>query len=355
MDSDPKPEVNGVFLNMRDENSILETGDLAIGFKGRTGSDEIIFKKINVSAGKGELVALFGPNGIGKSTLLRNLVRLQLPVSGEIFLFNQNIRSFSRTRLAKKLGYVSTETIHINNLRVHDLVSLGRYPYTGLMGRLGSEDHEKVNQAINMVSIGHLRNKFIHQLSDGERQRAMIARTLAQDTDIIILDEPTAFLDLPNKYEVVHLLQNLARESEKTIIFSTHDLNIAIQEAGKIWLMLEDTIIQGAPEDLILDGSLGKMFEDTSLKFNKSTGEFRIERMPGRSIGLTGPKTEIKWTKNALERMGFAVNTEPGEDITVSVIKEGDKRIWELTIHNRTYSLPGIYELCSFISAQKDL
>jgi iron complex transport system ATP-binding protein len=104
MDSDPKPEVNGVFLNMRDENSILETGDLAIGFKGRNGSDEIIFEKINVSAGKGELVALFGPNGIGKSTLLRNLVRLQLPVSGEIFLFNQNIRSFSRTRLAKKTG-----------------------------------------------------------------------------------------------------------------------------------------------------------------------------------------------------------------------------------------------------------
>ena len=335
---------------MKNKNSILQTEDLTIGFKGRDGSDGIIFENINVSAGKAELVALFGPNGIGKSTLLRNLVRLQLPVSGEIFLFNQSIRSFSRTRLARKLGYVSTETIYINNLRVYDLVSLGRYPYTGLMGRLDREDHEKVNDAINMVSIQHLRNKFIHQLSDGERQRAMIARTLAQDTDIIILDEPTAFLDLPNKYEVVHLLRNLAREREKTIIFSTHDLNIAIQEAGKIWLMLEDTIIQGAPEDLILDGSFGKMFVNTSLSFNKSMGEFRIARVPGRKIGLKGPKTECKWTTNALERMGFEVSREPGQDIMINITRDGDKRIWELAMHNRKYLLSGIYELCSWIS-----
>ncbi len=339
---------------MINAGQILRTEDLSIGFKGKRKDADIIFEKISVSAGKAELVALFGPNGIGKSTLLRSLVKLQSPLSGEIFLFNENIHNYSRTRLARKLGFVSTETIHVNNLRVNDLVSLGRYPHTGWMGRLGREDIEKVNDAINMVAIQHLRNKFIHQLSDGERQRAMIARTLAQNTGIIVLDEPTAFLDLPNKYEMVHLLQNLARESGKTIIFSTHDLNIAIQEAGKIWLMLEDRIIQGAPEDLILEGSFGKMFEKTNLKFNKKKGEFRIHRKLNMSIELNGPETEYKWTKNALERLGFGVSDQPGKDILINILKENNQRSWEIIKNNKKRVFPGIYELCNFLTEQKN-
>ena len=328
----------------------VQTRDLSIGFRGTGENAGVIFKGINVTAGKGELVALFGPNGIGKSTLLRSLAKLQIPLSGEILLFNENIRNYSRTRLARMLGFVSTEIIHVNNLRVRDLISLGRYPYTGWMGRLGTDDTEKVDDAINMVSARHLEHKFIHQLSDGERQRAMIARTLAQDTSIIVLDEPTAFLDLPNKYEIVHLLQKLASEREKTVIFSTHDLNIAIQEAGKIWLMLDDRVLQGSPEDMILDGSFGKMFENTSLKFNKSRGEFRIRREHYRSIGLSGPEPERRWTKNALERMGYKVSDRSMENISIHIAKENDKTRWEVIMNNKKQIFPDIYQLCRYFA-----
>ena len=339
---------------MEDSSQVLQTEDLSIGFKGKKKESSIIFDKISVSAGKAELVALFGPNGIGKSTLLRSLVKLQSPLSGKIFLFNVNLRNYSRTRLARKLGYVSTETVHINNLRVHDLVSLGRYPYTGWMGRLGKDDIDKVNDAINMVSIEHLQGKFIHQLSDGERQRAMIARTLAQDTSIIVLDEPTAFLDLPNKYEVVHLLQKLARKSGKTIIFSTHDLHIAIQEAAKIWLMLEGQIIQGSPEDLILGGSFSKMFENTNLKFNEAMGEFRIRRKPGMTIGLTGGQAECKWTRNALERIGYRVTAQGIHEIMITVENDRGKRVWEVIRRGDKMQFNSIYNLCSFLEGFRD-
>jgi iron complex transport system ATP-binding protein len=326
---------------LKEPQNIIETFDLSIGFKGRGE----IFSRINVSAGRGELVALFGPNGIGKSTLLRNLAKLQDPLSGEIFISGENLRSYSRPGLARMLGYVSTEIIHINNLRVRDLVSLGRYPYTGWLGRLDPADHKKVDDAVEMVGVNHLENKFIHQLSDGERQRVMIARTLAQDTGIIVLDEPTAFLDLPNKYEIVHLLHKLASESKKTVVFSTHDLNIALQEAGKVWLMLDGRLVQGAPEDLILDGSFGKMFENTSLKFNRSRGEFRIRRDHAIAIPVTGPETERKWTRNALEKIGFGVTEGGGTEPALAIVKTRDNTTWELSIGNGKRVFTNIYDL----------
>ncbi|MFP4366825.1 MAG: ABC transporter ATP-binding protein [Bacteroidales bacterium] len=336
---------------MNKTSHILHTRDLAIGFKGNKKETGFIFGNISVNAGKSELIALFGPNGIGKSTLLRSLVKLQYPLSGNIFLFNENINNFSRSSLSRKLGFVSTETIRVNNMKVYDLVSLGRYPYTGWMGRLNNYDIEKVEDAINMVGIKRLENKYINQLSDGERQRAMIARTLAQDTGIIVLDEPTAFLDLPNKYEIVHLLQSMARKNGKTIIFSTHDLNIAIQEADKIWLMLGNGIIQGAPEDLILEGSFGQMFEDTQLKFSDHTGEFRIRREAGSRIGLTGPEPENKWTRNALERIGFEVTGQPGPDLMrmINIRKRGGRTEWNLKSKGDQKIFNHIYELCLYL------
>ena len=331
---------------MTGHGKILQTEDLAIGYK--TGKK--VFDNICVSAEKAELIALFGPNGAGKSTLLRNLAGLQTPLSGEILLYGEKLKNYSRSRLSRILGYVSTEFIPVNNLRVKDLVSFGRYPHTGWMGRLGKNDIMKVDNAIDMVSIRHLKDKYIHQISDGERQRTMVARTLAQDTGIIILDEPTAFLDLPNKYEVVHLLHKLARESGKTIIFSTHDLNIAIQEADKIWLMLGEKMISGSPEDLILEGSFGKMFENTSLKFSRTKGEFGITRKFTAKISLMGPKTESRWTRNALERMGFGVVDDPAVQLQVVIHKKENLVEWELTFNKRKKQFWKIYDLCYFLA-----
>ncbi len=343
-------EGNGEIKNMEGTGRILRTRNLSIGFREKKKSPGVIFENINVSAGEGELVALFGVNGVGKSTLLRSLVKLLSPLSGEIFLFGLNINSLHGSELARKVGFVSTETIHVNNLKVLDLVSLGRYPYTNWMGRLDRQDKEKVDDAIEMVGIKGLRHKYLNQISDGERQKAMIARTLAQDTRIIVLDEPTAFLDLPNKYEVIHLLHNLARQRKKTIVYSTHDLNIAIQETDKIWLMLSGSVYQGAPEDLILGGTFGKMFEHTSLLFNTGKGEFRIQRELRENIGLRGSGPELRWTRNALERMGFRADVQAGQDIIIDITRNKGRITWKLVADHEQKLFNRIYDLCSYLA-----
>lgn len=334
---------------MTDIKPILKTTGLCIGFPGRKNNGSVIYENINVQAGKTELVALLGANGIGKSTLLRSLVKLQNPVRGSISLFNKDIRSLTRTQLARKVGFVSTEIIQVNNLSVFDMVALGRYPHTSWTGRLSGLDTDKVEEAISMVGMVSMSNKNINQLSDGERQRVMIARTLAQDTELIVLDEPTAFLDLPNKYEIVHLLHKLANERGKTIIFSTHDLNIAIQEADRLWLMLNDTILQGAPEDLILSGSFGKLFGESNLKFNSDKGEFRISREHSCDIYLQGSETEYFWTRNALNRSGFRVTENKGEKMAIKIEKDQDTIIWKMTDGLASHSFNSVYDLCSFL------
>jgi iron complex transport system ATP-binding protein len=334
---------------MTEIKSILKTTGLCIGFPGKKDNGSVIYENINIEAGKTELIALLGANGIGKSTLLRSLVKLQDPVRGKIFLFNQDIRSLSRTQMARKVGFVSTEIIQVNNLSVFDLVALGRYPHTSWTGRLSVPDMEKVEEAISMVGMVSKSNENINRLSDGERQRVMIARTLAQDTELIVLDEPTAFLDLPNKFEIVHLLHKLANERGKTIIFSTHDLNIAIQEADRLWLMLDDAILQGAPEDLILSGSFGKLFGESSLKFNSDKGEFRIAREHCSDIYLQGPETEYFWTRNALNRSGFRVTENKEEKMAIIIEKDQGTLIWNMTDGFDSHSFHSVYDLCAFL------
>lgn len=333
-------------------SSLLHTENLSIGYRGKLNKNLVIFENINVSAGHAELVALFGANGIGKSTLLRNLVKLQQPISGKIFVSGKNLDRFTGRQMAHITGFVSTEKVLVNDLSVYDLVSFGRHPYTNWIGRLTNEDSRSIEEAIEMVGISNLRKKPINQLSDGERQRAMIARTLAQDTKIIILDEPTAFLDLPNKYQIVNLLHQLASEKKKTIIFSTHDLNIAIQEASRIWLMVNGKIYQGAPEDLILNGKFEKMFEKTRLFFDKNKAEFRIERKPGKKIGLRGPDPEFRWTRNALERIGLEVTDRENTSFAVEIEKDNTHLQWALKSEQQTNSFQTIYDLCTYLSGR---
>lgn len=334
---------------MNENRPVLHTDNLTVGYgeAGRQGTQ--VFGGINIDARRSELVALFGPNGIGKSTLLKSLVRLLRPLSGKICLHDTDINDYTAGRLARMVGYVSTDPVRVNNLKVYDLVSLGRYPHTGWMGRLGNKDMENVEEALEMVGITGLMNKQINRLSDGERQRAMIARTLAQDTGLIVLDEPTAFLDLPNKYEIVHLLHRLAAEKGRTVIFSTHDLSIAIQEASKIWLMLPGQMHQGAPEDLILGDQFGKMFENTNLSFSTGKGEFRIKRELRETIGLRGPAAERRWTRNALERNGFRVAENEECETTISIDKTDGIRTWKLTMQGSDSRFTSIYDLCSYL------
>lgn len=337
---------------MKNSESILNIENLEIGYTLKKNQKNILFKNINLTANTGELIALIGKNGIGKSTLLRNIAGLQEPIYGNISYYNKYLKKYKRSEFAKIVSFVSTEIVQVNNLKVFDLVALGRFPHTNWMGKLQTEDIVRSNNAIEMVGMSSYLNKNVNEISDGERQRVMIARTLAQDTKVIVLDEPTAFLDLPNKFEIVHLLNKLSKEEDKTIVFSTHDLNTAIHEADKIWLMLDDQIIEGAPEDLILNDQFNNLFKESKLNFDKVKGDFRMKREQTRKLGLKGSGVHYNWTKKALERLGFIVIKESDEDFKVEIDLRNDNCIWKLSYDKNELEFKSIYELSLSLKKQ---
>jgi iron complex transport system ATP-binding protein len=261
-------------------DGLIRLEDLEIGY-GKGKKSRSLSGKINCNVSGGQLVSLMGRNGSGKSTLLRTMAGLQAPLGGKIFMKSRPVADYQRLEMARLLGFISTEVIRVEGLRVRDLVAMGRYPYTGWFGSLSSADRERIDRAIELTSLGGLVDRDLDKLSDGERQRAMIARTLAQDTDILILDEPTAFLDLTHKYEITLLLGELARKHEKTIIFSTHDLELSLQEADQLWLMGEKGVIEGRPEELLRSGQIGEvLLKDAAMEgisLDPLTGKISLE------------------------------------------------------------------------------
>lgn len=242
---------------MKREETIRLTG-LAIGYTTRhsvktvcTGITETIFS--------GELTCLIGENGAGKSTLLRTLSGFLPPVSGEITILGKPLRSYGERKLSTIIGVVLTEKTNLQNMTVEELVGMGRSPYTGFWGRLSGEDRRKVGESLEMVGITGLRGRMVQTLSDGERQKVMIAKALAQETPVIFLDEPTAFLDYPSKVEILRLLGRLSRDFGKTIFLSTHDLELALRVADRVWLMSKPGRLQtGSPENLVIDPETGR-------------------------------------------------------------------------------------------------
>ena len=321
----------------------IEIHDLAIGYRHGKKLKEIK-NSLNLSAIPGELVALIGSNGIGKSTLLRSLCGFQEILGGKICFNKQPLTHYKNRDLARIMSFVSTEVVRVQNLRVRDLLALGRFPYTNFMGTLADDDLLAVDKAIDLVGLRGYEDRMLDELSDGERQRAMIARSLVQDTPVIILDEPTAFLDIRNKYEIIHLLHNFARNENKTIVFSTHDLNIATSEVDKIWLMLESEVLEGAPEDLILQGHYNKVFASENILFDEFSGDFRLKKTFRGSFSVEGPELAKRWTIHALARAGFIyVNKAENAEIKVSV----DETLnWDLKIDGgEVLRLASVYEL----------
>jgi iron complex transport system ATP-binding protein len=326
---------------------ILSLDSLKIGYV--SGRDEnVLLPPLSACADKGELIAVIGRNGIGKSTLLRTLTGLQPSLGGEIFYGGKNIRDFSKMDLAQKVGYISTEIVKVSNMSVYDLVALGRFPHTNWMGKIDSKNHEIIMDAIGKTSMSTFCNRFVSELSDGERQRAMIARILAQDTGIMIMDEPTAFLDIGSKYEILHLLHLLSRKSEKTIIFSTHDLQIAISQADKIWLILDDKLIEGAPEDLMIEGAFDHLFGSSPVQFNSENGTFSFRSEDMGSIFIEGKGIRRHWTEKAINRAGFLVSEE--KTIPFIIIPSGNNSEWKLSTGVSSKKFRSIYELVSFLN-----
>jgi iron complex transport system ATP-binding protein len=220
---------------------------------------------LDVEFPTGGLTAIVGRNGTGKSTLLRAMAGLERPLAGEVRVEDVVLSAMSAREVARRVGFVSTQRIRVTNLRVRDVVALGRTPYTDWIGRLTPEDEEAVSAALSQVGMSDFADKQVDTLSDGEAQRVMIARVLAQDTPVILLDEPTAFLDLPNRYEVCLLLKKLAEERGRTVVFSSHDLGIVLTLADRVLLLNPAEPRFGTPDELLADGSLARIFEGTSI------------------------------------------------------------------------------------------
>ncbi|MFO7656704.1 MAG: ABC transporter ATP-binding protein [Bacteroidales bacterium] len=323
---------------------------LSVGYQQRSKNGLQLLSQLNLSCKKGEITGIIGRNGTGKSTLLKTMAGLLPPLHGEIFINNCNLLSYQRKALAKLVSFVSTEAPSLPSLKVIELVSLGRYPYTDWSGRLTQTDRSIIRQSVQQAGISHIAAKSVSEISDGERQRAMIARALAQDTDILILDEPTAFLDLPNKYEILRLLNHLASEKEKTIIFSTHDLNIALHEADTIWLLHNNNILTGAPEDLILKQDFIKLFDNSSLEFDDDKGEIRPKRSFFLKSGLRGESHLRFWTSHALERIGIEAVKEDNE-LNISIDNTGEIPVWNLIYKKNRFLAHSVYELCLILKS----
>ena len=253
---------------MNDNNAIFTTHDLAVGY--RNGKNTVtLLKELNLTLEKGKLVALLGQNGAGKSTLLRALTCDERPLAGRIEVNGKSLAEMSQKDRSRLIGLVSTERIQAGALTVTELVGLGRQPHTGFLGRLDEEDRGIVRQAMTDSGIIGKADEYVASLSDGERQKAMIARALAQQTPIIILDEPTAFLDVASRIETMRLLQTLAHERGKAVLLSSHDISQSLMLADELWLITTDRqVLTGAPADLIKAGAMDHLFENRSIHFN---------------------------------------------------------------------------------------
>lgn len=292
------------------KEATIRINDLSIGYHSKSDT-KLVASNITTIIYSGELTCLLGANGVGKSTLLRTLSAFQPRLSGEIALLGHDIQDYSDKELSTIVGVVLTDKCDIRNMSVRELIEMGRSPYTGFWGRLGKEDKQVVEEAIALVRIENLASRMVHTLSDGERQKVMIAKALAQETPVIYLDEPTAFLDFPSKVEIMQLLHQLTRTTDKTIFLSTHDLELALQIADKIWLMDRDKgISTGTPEDLALSGHLSGFFSRKGIIFDTETGLFRINNQYKSEIRLVGDGQKYAMARKALQRNGIHADRE---------------------------------------------
>ncbi len=259
----------------------LQLSHLSIGYREGKSTPTAVLEDINATLHAGEMTCLLGANGIGKSTLLRTLSGFQPPIAGTIMLHRNDgeqiteLQDMSHAEMARTVSVVLTGKTDVQNLTVEELVSLGRSPYTGFWGNLKAKDKEVVGHAIEQVGIRHLQGRMVQTLSDGERQKVMIAKALAQQTPVILLDEPTAFLDFPSKVEMLQLLHRLAHDTGKLILLSTHDLELALQLADCLWIFQKGkTMRTGTPQELTDNGILKDFIENGNVRFERGRIRF---------------------------------------------------------------------------------
>jgi len=333
---------------------VLSTTNLTVGYHIPRKSTSAVVEHITVDLLAGELVCLIGPNGAGKSTLMRTLAGMQAPLAGTIRLMGDDLKSLKPRELARRFSIVLTERVDVGVLSAYTLVALGRYPYTGWMGELRPEDEQVVQQAIAAVGAADLADRNVGELSDGERQKIMIARALAQEPVVMLLDEPTAYLDLPRRAELMAMLRRLARETGRAILLSTHDLDLALRNADRIWLLPKGGSLHvGAPEDLVLSGAFEAAFKGEGVQFDAYTGAFRSDNLAAGMVDLHGEGLPALWTVRALEREGFCVvQGGTGSSVRVSVQQEGNMTRWHIQLNGHEQISTSLYDVIALLREQ---
>jgi iron complex transport system ATP-binding protein len=290
---------------MKQHQIALEGIGLQLGYS-QEGMRKPLLEDLNFQLIAGELTCLLGPNGVGKSTLIKAILGEITPWEGRLLLAQKPISSYSIQDRAKHIAVVLTDPIYPGNLTVGQLVALGRTPHTNWLGKLGDTDRALVEKALSDTHIGYLRDARLGELSDGQRQKAMIARALAQDGSVIVLDEPTAHLDLVNRLEIMSLLREISRSQGKAILVVTHDLDIALETADRFWILnCGIPLLSGKPEDLVLSGQIQALFPSDRYQFNVVRGRVEwSQAMP--DFQIEGPTEQVYWVKKALVKAGIA-------------------------------------------------
>ncbi len=314
---------------------LLTVEDLTIGYPVKKGYSAPVAQHMSFTLWPGEIVCLVGPNGAGKTTLLKTLAGILKPLSGILQIKQHNIKTLSYVQRSALMSFVMAGRPDVQGLTAFELVSLGRYPYTNWRGELEQSDHDIIRASLEQMQAWHLSRRLFSELSDGESQRVLIARALAQTTPILLLDEPTAFLDLPRKVELLSLLRNYAWYEKKGIILSLHDIDLALRFADRLWLLSPEGIsFSGVPEDLVLAGAISSVFSTENIHFDIGTGEWKLngngKGSSGRFVAVTGTSNELFWTCRALKRKEYTL--VPPEKAKVSIfIRSGVDPFWDLS------------------------
>lgn len=264
-------------MSQESKHKILTTKALSIGYKTKK-VKSVVASNIDVNLYSGELVGLIGANGIGKSTFLRTITNVQPKLEGAVEINQKPLEQYSNIELAKVLSLVLTETVASKNLSVLELVALGRQPYTNWVGNLSEKDTTITLEALAQTNISDLKHKKCYELSDGQLQKVMIARALAQDTDLIVLDEPTTHLDMYHKAYILKLLQKLAKDTNKTVLFSSHEIDLAIQLCDRLIVMNDNQVFTDTPCNLIEKGVFNTLFPKDLISFDNATGSFKVKK-----------------------------------------------------------------------------
>ncbi|MBK1878677.1 ABC transporter ATP-binding protein [Pelagicoccus mobilis] len=321
----------------------LQTESLRVGYKIKGQEPRTVASGLDLELVPGEFVCLLGPNGVGKSTLIRSLSGMQAALGGSIHISGTDVSSMSPKEKARSVSVVLTDSLPVGMFDGYSVVALGRHPHTSWTGGLGAEDKERISWVLEAVGAGHLAHRQISELSDGERQKIMIARALAQETQIMLLDEPTAFLDLPRRVELMRTLRDLARREGLCILLSTHDLDLALRSADKLWLLASDgTLKTGMPEQLALEGEIAATFASGEVDWDPEQGAFRMHRNACAKVYVGGTGAERVWTCRALSRIGYeVVDNEEESKLSIQVIEN----CWRVSFEGENFECRSLSEL----------